>query len=227
VTSPAAAWKPQGKTGPIWPRPKALLLDAMGTLIGLRASVGTSYAAVASSHGIVVDAAAIDLAFAQVVRQAPPLAFPGLSGEALLEAERRWWGERIEAVLRAAGVSEAPLELQHQLFDHFADPSLWYVYDDVPDRLSAWHSSGLRLAVVSNFDQRLHGLLEGLALARWMELVVVSSQAGAAKPSPEPFLQALAGLGLGPDQAWHVGDSPEDAEGARAAGLRCLLVRRS
>ena len=124
MTSPAAAWKPQGKTGPIWPRPKALLLDAMGTLIGLRASVGTSYAAVASSHGIVVDAAAIDLAFAQVVRQAPPLAFPGLSGEALLEAERRWWGERIEAVLRAAEVSEAPLELQHQLFDHFTNPSL-------------------------------------------------------------------------------------------------------
>jgi putative hydrolase of the HAD superfamily len=162
-----------------------------------------------------------------VLRQAPPLAFPGLNGEALLAAERRWWGERIETVLQAAGAPQAPLELQHQLFDHFADPSLWHVYADVPDRLAHWHHRGLRLAVVSNFDQRLHGLLEGLGLARWMELVVVSSQAGAAKPSPEPFRQALARLGLGPDQAWHVGDSPEDVEGARAAGLRCLLVRRS
>jgi len=213
--------------GPGWPRPEALLLDAMGTLIGLRASVGTSYAETAAGHGIEVDAAAIDRAFPEVLRQAPPLAFPGLSGEALLAAERHWWGERIETVLQAAGAPQAPLDLQHQLFDRFADPSLWLVYDDVPDRLAHWHHRGLRLAVVSNFDQRLHGLLEGLGLARWMELVVVSSQAGAAKPSPEPFRQALAGLGLGPDQAWRVGDSPEDAEGARAAGLRCLLVRRS
>jgi putative hydrolase of the HAD superfamily len=227
MTSASTSEQRGGRTVPLWPRPEALLLDAMGTLIGLRASVGTSYAEAAAGHGIDVDAAAIDRAFPQVLRQAPSLAFPGLSGEALLAAERRWWGERIESVLQAAGAPGAPLDLQHQLFDRFADPSLWRVYDDVPDRLARWHHSGLRLAVVSNFDQRLHGLLEGLALARWMDLVVVSSQAGAAKPSPEPFRQALAGLGLGPDQAWHVGDSPEDAEGARAAGLRCLLVRRS
>jgi putative hydrolase of the HAD superfamily len=227
MTSEAAPEQRGGRTVPLWPRPEALLLDAMGTLIGLRASVGTSYAEASADHGITVDAAEIDRALPRVLRQAPPLAFPGLSGEALLAAERRWWGERIEEVLQAAGGAQAPLALQHQLFDRFADPSLWLVYEDVPDRLAHWHRSGLRLAVVSNFDQRLHGLLEGLGLARWMEVVVVSSQAGAAKPSPEPFRQALASLGLGPDQAWHVGDSPEDADGARAAGLRCLLVRRS
>jgi putative hydrolase of the HAD superfamily len=227
MTTPAAPEKSHGRKDLGWPRPEALLLDAMGTLIGLKASVGTTYAEVAARHGIEVEAAAIDQSFPEVLRQAPLLAFPGLSGEALLAAERRWWGERIETVLQAAGAPGAPLELQHELFDHFADPTLWHVYADVPDRLALWHRSGLRLAVVSNFDQRLHGLLEGLGLARWMELVVVSSQAGAAKPSPEPFRQALAGLGLGPDQAWHVGDSPEDEEGARAAGLRCLLVRRS
>jgi len=227
MTSAAAHKQKGGTTQPLWPRPEALLLDAMGTLIGLRTSVGTSYAEAAAGHGIELDAADIDRAFPRVLRQAPPLAFAGLSGEALLAAERRWWGERIEEVLQAAGAPQAPMELQHQLFDRFADPSLWLVYDDVPDRLAHWHRSGLRLAVVSNFDQRLHGLLEGLGLARWMEVVVVSSQAGAAKPSAEPFRQALASLGLRPDQAWHVGDSPEDAEGARAAGLPCLLVRRS
>ncbi|MEB3323109.1 MAG: HAD-IA family hydrolase, partial [Synechococcaceae cyanobacterium] len=79
---------------------------------------------------------------------------------------------------------------------------------------------------VSNFDQRLPGLLRGLALDPWLACVVVSSRAGAAKPSPEPFRQALAELGIGPDRAWHVGDSPEDAAGARAAGLRFVLVRR-
>jgi putative hydrolase of the HAD superfamily len=80
--------------------------------------------------------------------------------------------------------------------------------------------------VVSNFDSRLEGVLTGLGLADWFETVVVSSRAGAAKPSPVPFQQALAALGLSPAQAWHVGDSPEDEAGARAAGLRCLIVRR-
>ena len=98
--------------------------------------------------------------------------------------------------------------------------------EDVPGALARWHQQGLKLAVVSNFDQRLEGLLEGLGLRPWFSAVVISSRAGAAKPSPEPLLQALAHLGLGPDQAWHIGDSPEDAAAARAAGLPCLLVRR-
>ena len=206
--------------------PRGLLLDAMGTLIGLRQSVGHTYAAAAAEHGLAVEAAAIDQAFGGIYRSAPPLAFPGLKGAALLEEERRWWGQRIDEVLRACGAPAGPPQLHRQLFDRYADPALWHVYDDGPQRLQAWHGAGLRLAVVSNFDQRLHGLLKGLGLAPWIETVVVSSQAGAAKPSPEPFRQALAALNLSAAQAWHVGDSPEDVAGARAAGLRCLVVRR-
>lgn len=209
-----------------WPRPQGLLLDAMGTLIGLRASVGHTYAAVASEHGLAVSAAAIDAAFAAVYRQAPPLAFPGLEGAALAEAERHWWGERIAAVFAIAAATPAPPALGDALFDRFADPALWFVYPDVPQALRRWRAAGLRLAVVSNFDSRLDALLAGLGLAPWLDLVVVSSRAGAAKPSAQPFRQALAGLGLAPHQAWHVGDSPEDGAGARAAGLPCLLLQR-
>ena len=213
-------------TAPAWPRPRALLLDAMGTLIQLRRPLGHTYAEAAAAHGIAVDPEAVGRAFAAVYPSAPPLAFPGLEGEALREAEIGWWGERIEAVLqRTAGVS-APEELPRALYEAFADPALWRIYDDVPANLERWQAAGLRLAVVSNFDSRLEGVLTGLGLARWFETVVVSSRAGAAKPSPVPFQQALAILGLSPAQAWHVGDSPEDEAGARAAGLRCLLVRR-
>jgi putative hydrolase of the HAD superfamily len=211
---------------PAWPRPRGLLLDAMGTLIGLRAPVGHTYASLAAEHGIPVTADAIDRAFPGVLRQAPPLAFPGLTGDRLLEAERRWWGERIDAVLAAAGAAAAPAALHHALFDRFADPGLWRVYPDVPAVLRRWQGAGLRLAVVSNFDRRLQPLLEGLGLADLFEQVVVSSSAGAAKPSPLPFRIALEALGLSAAQVWHVGDSPEDRAGAQAAGVRCLLVRR-
>jgi len=214
--------------------PQALLLDAMGTLIGLRHSVGSTYAALAARFGITTEADAIDRAFPGRYRQAPPLAFPGLSGAALRRAEIDWWGERIAATLQAAlpaaqGQELAaglPEGLAEALFERFADPTLWRVFPEVPACLERWRQRGLRLAVVSNFDSRLPGLLEALGLARHLETVVVSSAAGAAKPDPAPFRLALDALGLPAAAVWHVGDSPEDEVGARAAGLRCLLVQR-
>jgi putative hydrolase of the HAD superfamily len=213
-------------TGAAWPRPRGLLLDAMGTLITLRQPLGVTYAEAAAGYGITAEAAAIGQAFARLYPAAPPLAFPTLEEEDLRRAEIGWWGRLIDRVLLATAGVTAPVELHRQLFEAFADPALWRVYDDVPPMLARWRAGGLRLAVVSNFDSRLGGLLAGLGLAEHFGPVVVSSRAGAAKPSPRPFLLALEALGLTADQAWHVGDSPEDESGARAAGLRCLIVRR-
>ena len=129
-------------------------------------------------------------------------------------------------MLVAAGAAPAPAALHRCLFDQFADPQLWRVYDDVAAALERGHRRGLGLAVVSNFDGRLVGLLRDLGLADWISVVVVSSAAGAAKPDPAPFALALSQLGLSPAQAWHVGDSPEDEIGARLAGLPCVRIRR-
>lgn len=210
-----------------WPRPQGLLLDAMGTLITLRESVGTTYAAVASEHGLVADAEAIDALFPQIYCAAPPLAFSPAEPQELLEAERSWWGDRIREVFEATGTAEAlPPGLVTDLFDRFAQPQLWRVYPEVPDHLAAWRRQGLRLAVVSNFDRRLHGLLASLGLLPWLEVVIVSSEVGAAKPSPLPFQRALEALDLQPHQVWHVGDQPEDGQGAARAGVPCLLLKR-
>ena len=212
--------------GPASP-PAGLLLDAMGTLIGLRQSVGSSYAAIAAAHGVAVEAAAVNAAFPQLFRQAGPLAFPGLAGQALLEAEQQWWSDLIAATLRACGHETAlPPGLGEALFRHFAGPEPWLVYDDVAEHLRRWRARGIRLAVVSNFDQRLIGLLEALNLAELFDAVVVSSVVGAAKPDPLPFQRALEALQLPAAAVWHIGDSPEDEAGAQAAGVRCLLIRR-
>ena len=111
--------------------PRGLLLDAMGTLIGLCTSVGTTYAALASRHGLTVEAAAIDRAFPRIYRQAPPLAFPGLGDRALEEAEIGWWTARVGEVLSAAGALAAgaapPPNLGRELFQRFAEADLWQV----------------------------------------------------------------------------------------------------
>jgi putative hydrolase of the HAD superfamily len=208
-------------------RPEGLLLDAMGTLIGLRRSVGSTYAAFAAEHGVAVEAQAINAVFPRLFRAAPPLAFPGLEGDALLAAEQSWWIELIAASLKACG-HEAPLppSLGPALFDHFATAEPWQVYADVEEHLQRWRDAGLKLAVVSNFDQRLHQLLERLELLPLLDAVVVSSQVGAAKPDPLPFQRALQLLDLPAEAAWHIGDSPEDEAGAKAAGLHCVLIQR-
>jgi FMN phosphatase YigB (HAD superfamily) len=75
----------------------------------------------------------------------------------------------------------------------------------------------LALAVVSNWDIGLTEVLRGLDL----DFPVISSaQAGAAKPDPRLFQLALQQINTSPDRAVHVGDSPDDEEGARRAGMR-------
>ena len=201
----------------------------MGTLIGLRRSVGHTYAELAADFGLTLEPAAIDRVFPLIYRQAPPLAFPGLEGNALRQAELDWWGERIGASVAAASqtrADELPPGLVETLFERFADAALWQVYPEVPACLERWRSRPLKLAVVSNFDSRLPPLLADLGLAAALDALVVSSQVGAAKPDPGLFQRALQILQLEAHQVWHVGDSPEDELGARAAGIRCLMVRR-
>lgn len=124
------------------------------------------------------------------------------------------------------GRGTPPADLGPELFHCFADAALWQPYPEVPSLLQRWHGQGLKLAVVSNFDSRLEPLLEQLGLRRWLDAVVVSSAAGAAKPEPAPLLLALGQLALHGSAVWHVGDSHEDEAAAAAAGLRCVRVQR-
>jgi putative hydrolase of the HAD superfamily len=76
-------------------------------------------------------------------------------------------------------------------------------------------AAGLKLAVVSNWDIGLHDHLQAP-----IEVVVTSAEAGAPKPDPAIFELALKRLGASAKRSVHVGDSPADEEGARAAGMR-------
>jgi putative hydrolase of the HAD superfamily len=69
--------------------------------------------------------------------------------------------------------------------------------------------------------------MERCGLADLLDGAVSSAVAGARKPDPAIFAPALELAGCGPDQALHVGDTPEeDVAGARAAGIRPLLIDR-
>ena len=103
-------------------------------------------------------------------------------------------------------------------------------FDPFPDAapaLAALRARGLATICVSNWDISLPGVLERCGLSPGLDAVVCSAGAGARKPSPAIFERALAIAGCSAEEAVHVGDTPEeDLAGARAAGLRGLLIRR-
>jgi len=98
-------------------------------------------------------------------------------------------------------------------------------FDGVLDGLAEMKAMGLRLACVTNkIAHFTDPLLETSGVRRFFDTVVTSDQAGARKPDPAIFLEACRRLGVRPGEACVIGDSANDAEGARAAGCSFLLV---
>jgi 2-haloalkanoic acid dehalogenase type II len=101
------------------------------------------------------------------------------------------------------------------------------VYPDVTPALSDLRGRGLTLVAVSNWDCSLPRVLARCGLDGQLDGTVTSAGIGARKPDPAIFAAALELAGCEPAEALHVGDTPEeDVAGARAAGIRPLLIDR-
>ncbi len=212
---------------------RVVFFDVAGTLIRVRDGVGAQYARVAARFGVTADPAALGREFPRAFRAAPLMAFPGARPEAVPGLEREIWRGIVRDVFAGAGVLPA---FEPGVFDayfdavyrHFESAAVWEVYPDVVPALASLRALGCSLGIVSNFDSRVVRILDGLALAPWFASVTLSSQIGATKPARAIFARALARHDAEPGQALHVGDSPvDDGEGARAAGLRAVLVDRT
>jgi putative hydrolase of the HAD superfamily len=100
-------------------------------------------------------------------------------------------------------------------------------YPDAVPALSGLRDRGLRLVAVSNWDCSLPRVLEGCGLGVLLDGTVTSAETGSRKPDPEIFERALELAGCDAPDALHVGDTAEeDVVGARAAGIRSLLIDR-
>jgi phosphoglycolate phosphatase len=98
-------------------------------------------------------------------------------------------------------------------------------FPGVVEALERMRAAKLKLACVTNKASAFTlPLLEKAGLAALLDAVVTSDQVGKRKPHPEPFLHACKLLQVDPRDAVVIGDSANDAEGARAAGCRVLLV---
>jgi putative hydrolase of the HAD superfamily len=213
-------------------RPHLICLDAVGTLFGVKASVGSQYQIVAKAFGVDCDAKRLDAAFYPAFQAAPKAAFPNLDAQARRHQELEWWQAIAETTFTAAGYRQQFADFDAffaSLFEYFATAAPWEIYPDVVPVLRRWQELGIALAVVSNFDSRLHQVLPALGLDQFFTSVTLSTEAGWAKPDGEIFAVALAKVQaqVQPHQVWHVGDSRrEDYEAALACGLEGFWLKR-
>lgn len=199
------------------PAIQAVSFDVGGTLIQVWPSVGHVYAQVAGEHGWPgLSAEILNRRFAAAWKAQP-----------LVTYSREEWAALVDAAFDGLITAQPSRTFFPSLYERFNQPGSWRIYDDVVPTLERLKSRGLRLAVISNWDERLRHLLGRLGLDSHFDEIVISCEAGDCKPSARIFEAAAARLQLPPAAILHVGDSLEmDARGARAAGLAALHLRR-
>jgi len=212
--------------------PKIIYLDAVGTLFGVRGSVGEQYAIVAENFGVKLDHELINQAFYQSFQAAPKMAFPDLPQSDLPLAEYEWWRSLAKQTFGQTGdlIKFADFDAFFKsLYAYFASDAPWFIYEDVRFALNVWKQQGVILGLLSNFDSRLYAVIKALELESYFDSITISTEAGAAKPSSQIFEVALAKHQIqnSPEMAWHIGDSfKDDYEGAKAVGIKPILIKR-
>jgi putative hydrolase of the HAD superfamily len=208
----SVAW---GKTRPSI---RAVTFDVGGTLIEPWPSVGHIYAEVAARCGAKgLSSALLNRRFIAAWRAAKHFGH-----------SRADWSALVDATFR--GLTDRPPSRTFfpELYSRFAEPTAWRIFEDVVPTLEALAARGLKLGVISNWDERLRPLLERLRLTHYFEAIVVSREVGCSKPSRAIFDQAIRKMGLPPEAVLHVGDEPStDVRGARAAALSAVRLKRT
>jgi putative hydrolase of the HAD superfamily len=199
---------------------RAVLLDALGTLLELQPPAPRLQAALAA-RGVEVSPQEAGAALRAEIAYYRAHHDEAVDAEALDDLR-----DRCTAVLaaalpqRAGGVRDLRGALLASL--------RFRAYPDAAPALAALRAAGLRLVVVSNWDVSLHEALAATGLAPLLDAALSSAEARSSKPDAAIFARALALAGdVAPGEAVHVGDSVEhDVAGARSAGIAPILVAR-
>jgi len=202
---------------------RVVTFDAAGTLIRLVAPPGWTYAETANLFGYHLDPARVQDAFRIAWKTLPP---PPESCRPHPDDDRGWWRRLVAKTIDDAGYKIDRFDDYFtEVYETFARPGVWELFQGVPLVLTELSSLEIRLGVISNFDRRLYEVLLHLGVRDAFEHVIISSEVGAQKPAARIFLEAARRFDVGVHEILHVGDDPElDFGGARAAGLHALLV---
>ncbi len=196
---------------------KVVFFDAEGTLFSIYPSVGHVYARVAQSFGLKVSPERIQRRFLNIYQKRrgnwqinPESCFEG-------------WQEIFWETMKSFGTLSDPEAAFQMCYECFARKEFFKLSPATLETLQFLRDNGRRLAIISNWDERLRRLLKELKLEWYFEKLFISCEIGLAKPDPTFFLFACREMDITPEESLMVGDSLEDdVLGARKAGLWAL-----
>ena len=192
------------------PATRAVLLDALGTLVELE----PPWVHLAEALGVEPDERLVRAVRAEMDYYRDH-SHEGRDPDSLAELRAR-----CATVLSGALGQRIPVETMMSAIRFRA-------YTDVAPALAELRDLGLKLVCVSNWDISLPEVLERCGLGGALDGIVTSAGAGVRKPNPAIFAPALELAGCTPVEALYVGDTPaEDLAAASAAGIAALLIDR-
>ena len=152
-----------------------------------------------------------------------------------LEKVLTWIGNGVPRLVKRALTGTMQGEPDPALFDkalalfqkHYAAAmtELSRPYPGVVQGLERLQSMGFSLACITNKAEAFtQPLLKALDLHRHFKLVLSGDSLPKQKPDPLPLLHACRHFGITPDHGVLIGDSSNDVQAARAAGMPVICV---
>ncbi len=200
---------------------KWVTIDVGGTLLFAHPSVGEIYAEVLARHGHQRAPEILEREFFRVwstdVRRRVDQVTPA-------SEKSRWRRVVLQTFADLDGQVDFDA-LFDDLWHAFREAGRWRLAAGAEETVRELRERGYRLAILSNWDDRLRPLLQEMTLDRHFDEIFVSCEEGFEKPDPRLFETVETRLGARGEEIAHIGDSHHhDVLGARSRGWRAIQV---
>ncbi|XP_047524908.1 rhythmically expressed gene 2 protein-like [Pieris napi] len=203
---------------------KLITFDATNTLLKLCVSPWKYYANVAEKYGYQIHEDEIKKQFLYTYKMLT-IRHPNFGKESILW--ENWWSEIVQGTFAEKIKDNEHIKcIGNKLIQDYKSPKCWCPADGAVDILEHVKSQ-CDIGIVSNFDPRLHEILENLNLSSYFKFILTSYEIGYSKPDKKIFESAIehSKLNLFTDECLHIGDDyKKDYLGAKKAGWQAILV---
>ena len=142
------------------------------------------------------------------------------------EIYRRVYSPNWYLVYEAMGLPKEKWQMADDLWIHNYGEQTAQPVEGATETIVGLHQKGYRLGVVSSgSDCRVAREITELGLDSVFDIVVCNEQMGNKKPHPEGLQTAMRSLGRSREESCYVGDSPEDIEMGKRAGILTIGVK--
>ena len=205
---------------------RAVLFDAGETLVHPYPSFPELLVQVLRAHGHETDAETVRAKLPVISDRFTQAAEGGELWSTSPERSREFWDSIYRLLLEEMGLPFGD-DLALALYRTFTDLSNYRAFPEAVAVLEELRGRGLKLGVVSNFEEWLERLLVSLDISRFFDVQVISGIEGYEKPDTRLFKLALERVGEEPATSVYVGDNPYfDIEPARSIGMFAVLIDR-